>query len=61
MSEELERLLALLDLEQLEVDYFRGHSPQQTWQRVFGGQVLGQALVAARRSVEERQAHSFHA
>jgi acyl-CoA thioesterase-2 len=61
MSEELERLLALLDLEQLEVDYFRGHSPQRPWQRVFGGQVLGQALVAARRSVEQRQAHSFHA
>ena len=61
MSEELESLLAVLDLEPLEVDYFRGHSPQQSWQRVFGGQVLGQALVAALRSVEERQVHSFHA
>jgi acyl-CoA thioesterase-2 len=54
-------LLSVFDLEQLEGDYFRGHSPQQSWQRVFGGQVLGQALVAARRSVEQRQAHSFHA
>ncbi|HEY5656711.1 MAG TPA: acyl-CoA thioesterase II [Myxococcota bacterium] len=61
MSEELTRLLSLLDLEPLEVDYFRGHSPQKSWQRVFGGQVLGQALVAARRSVEDRSAHSFHA
>jgi acyl-CoA thioesterase-2 len=43
------------------VNLFRGHSPQQGWQRVFGGQVLGQALVAAGRTVEERQAHSFHA
>ncbi len=61
MSQELESLLAVLDLEPLEVDYFRGHSPQQSWQRVFGGQVLGQALVAALRSVEGRQVHSFHA
>jgi acyl-CoA thioesterase-2 len=61
MASELQRLLSLLDLEELEVNLFRGHSPQQGWQRVFGGQVLGQALVAAGRTVEERQAHSFHA
>lgn len=55
-------LLATLDLEQLEVNLFRGRSPQNGWQRVFGGQVLGQALVAAVRTVEEgRVAHSMHA
>ena len=61
MPPELDRLLALLDLEDLEVNLFRGHSPQTGGQRVFGGQVLGQALVAAGRTVEERHAHSFHA
>ena len=61
MPPELDRLLALLDLEDLEVNLFRGHSPQAGWQRVFGGQVLGQALVAAGRTVEERHTHSFHA
>jgi acyl-CoA thioesterase-2 len=55
-------LLAILDLEQLEVNLFRGRSPQSRWQRVFGGQVIGQALVAASRTVEpERQPHSLHA
>jgi acyl-CoA thioesterase II len=55
-------LLAILDLERLEDNLFRGRSPQQSWQRVFGGQVLGQALVAAVRTVEaERIAHSLHA
>ena len=37
-----------LNLEPLELNLFRGRSPQSRWQRVFGGQVLGQALVAAR-------------
>jgi acyl-CoA thioesterase-2 len=55
-------LLSILDLETLEDNLFRGRSPQQSWQRVFGGQVLGQALVAAVRTVEEaRIAHSLHA
>ena len=57
-------LLALLDLEPLEVNLFRGRSPQSGWQRVFGGQVIGQALVAACRTVEDvRQTppHSLHA
>jgi acyl-CoA thioesterase II len=55
-------LLAILDLEQLEVNLFRGRSPQSRWQRVFGGQVIGQALVAASRTVEpERRPHSLHA
>jgi acyl-CoA thioesterase-2 len=59
----LEQLLALLDLENLEMNIFRGRSPQEEGrQRVFGGQVLGQALVAARRTVEDpdREVHSLH-
>jgi acyl-CoA thioesterase-2 len=40
---------------------FRGNSPEATWQRVFGGQVIGQALVAACRTVEGRPPHSLHA
>ena len=55
------RLVALLDLEKLEENLFRGQSPKVGWQRVFGGQVIGQALVAAGRTVEERTAHSLHA
>lgn len=58
----LEHLLSILDLEPLEENLFRGRSPQHGWQRVFGGQVLGQALVAAVRTVPaERVAHSLHA
>ncbi|WP_072395970.1 acyl-CoA thioesterase II [Hyphomicrobium sp. CS1GBMeth3] len=54
-------LLEVLDLEQLEVDLFRGISPQNGWQRVYGGQVLGQALTAAGRTVDpSRTAHSLH-
>ena len=55
-------LLNILDLEPLERNLFRGLSPQVGWQRVFGGQVIGQALVAASRTVEpDRKAHSLHA
>jgi acyl-CoA thioesterase-2 len=58
----IDKLLSILDLEPLEDNLFRGRSPQDSWQRVFGGQVLGQALVAAVRTVErERVAHSLHA
>lgn len=61
-SSALSDLITLLDLEQLEINLFRGQSPQIGWQRVYGGQVLGQALVAAARTVEpERTAHSLHA
>ncbi len=61
MTDAVENLLQILDLEQLEVNLFRGHSPDVTWQRVFGGQVIGQALVAAYRTVEDRFCHSLHA
>jgi acyl-CoA thioesterase-2 len=57
----VEDVLDLLNLEQIEVNIFRGQSPADRMQRVFGGQVLGQALVAAARTVEVRHCHSFHA
>jgi len=53
-------LLKILDLEPLEKNLFRGLSPQTGWQRVFGGQVVGQALVAATRTVDGRPPHSLH-
>ncbi|HEY0292329.1 MAG TPA: acyl-CoA thioesterase II, partial [Hansschlegelia sp.] len=53
-------LLGVLALEQLEVNLFRGRSPQTGWQRVFGGQVVGQALVAATRTVDGPPPHSLH-
>lgn len=61
MSTAVDQLLSILDLEPLEHNLFRGLSPQVGWQRVFGGQVIGQALVAAQRTVEERGVHSLHA
>jgi acyl-CoA thioesterase II len=61
MSSAIQAVLDILDLEPLEVNLFRGRSPQSRWQRVFGGQVIGQALVAACRTVEGRRPHSLHA
>jgi acyl-CoA thioesterase II len=61
MPESLEDLVELLDLEKIDADLFRGRQPQTTAQRVFGGQVLGQALAAAGRTVgEDRIVHSLH-
>lgn len=58
----LDDLVDLLDLEQLEVNLFRGVSPPHSPTRVFGGQVAGQALVAAGRTVPvDRAVHSLHA
>ncbi|MDQ0437306.1 acyl-CoA thioesterase-2 [Kaistia dalseonensis] len=53
-------LLSILDLEPLEHNLFRGRSYDPGWQRVFGGQVIGQALMAASRTVDERLVHSLH-
>src|SRR6478735_4688967 len=62
MSKALDALVQLLDLEPIEVNIFRGLSPDEDRQRVFGGQVAGQALVAAARTVEkDRSVHSLHA
>lgn len=63
MQDALDELVRLLDLEPIEVNLFRGRSPDENRQRVFGGQVAGQALVAAARTIEEpgRLVHSIHA
>ncbi len=61
MDTHLPEMLKLLDLERLEDNLFRGESRDVGAPQVFGGQVLGQALVAASRTVEDRQVHSLHA
>ncbi|MDQ3147515.1 MAG: acyl-CoA thioesterase II [Actinomycetota bacterium] len=62
MTTALDSLVELLDLEVIEVNLFRGVSPDEDRQRVFGGQVAGQALVAAARTVDrDRTVHSLHA
>src|SRR5262249_61077622 len=60
MSKSLIDLLSILDLEPLEVNLFRGNSPKTSWQRGFGGQGMGPAMVAACRTVEGRLPHSIH-
>ena len=57
----LDAVVRLLDLEAIEVNIFRGVSPDEQVQRVFGGQVAGQALVAAARTVDRGSVHSLHA
>jgi acyl-CoA thioesterase-2 len=63
MGKSLDAVVELLDLERIELNIFRGRSPEgERRQRVFGGQVAGQALVAAGRTVlAERRVHSLHA
>jgi acyl-CoA thioesterase-2 len=60
-SEAFDELMRLIQLEPLEVNLFRGASRDIGTERVFGGQVLAQALLAANRTVESRVAHSLHA
>ena len=65
-STAIDKLIALLDLERIEHNIYRGHSPNTGWQRVFGGQVVSQAVVAAQRTVAvgegdpPRLLHSLH-
>ena len=61
MDETLRSLIDQLDLEPLEVNLFRGQSRDTGTRNVFGGQVIGQALVAAERTVDGRAPHSLHA
>ncbi|MHB1504139.1 MAG: acyl-CoA thioesterase II [Acidimicrobiales bacterium] len=60
VSDALDFLVKLLDLEAIEVNIFRGTSPDEQRQRVFGGQVAAQALMAAGRTVERALVHSLH-
>ncbi|MHB8439262.1 MAG: acyl-CoA thioesterase [Acidimicrobiales bacterium] len=60
MTEELDFLVKLLDLEPIEVNIFRGVSPDERRIRVFGGQVAAQALMAAGRTVDRGSVHSLH-
>jgi acyl-CoA thioesterase-2 len=59
-GQQLDQLVELLNLETLEENWFRGTSPRSGRDRIFGGQVMAQALLAAYRTVEDRAAHSFH-
>jgi acyl-CoA thioesterase-2 len=61
VSDALEFLVDLLDLEPIEVNIFRGVNPHEERQRVFGGQVAAQSLMAAGRTVEQGRPHSLHA
>ena len=62
MTQVLDELIALLQLERIEENLFRGQSQDLGWGTVFGGQVLGQALSAAIHTVEpSRSVHSLHA
>jgi acyl-CoA thioesterase II len=62
MPQSIDELVALLDLETLEDGLYRGRQPETSLQRVFGGQVAGQALAASNRTVEAgRRVHSLHA
>lgn len=57
----LQKVIELLDLDYIEQNHYLATSPNEGWQRVYGGQVIGQALVAASRTVDEdRHAHSLH-
>lgn len=57
----LQKIIEILDLDEIEQNHYRATSPNEGWQRVYGGQVIGQALVAASNTVDpSRQAHSLH-
>ena len=60
MTDTLDRLVSILDLSSLSEDCFIGENYSVEFKRVFGGQVIAQALVAAQRTVQERRVHSLH-
>ena len=60
VTEALDQLVELLDIEPIEVNIFRGQQPDESRQRVFGGQVAAQSLMAAGRTVDQGRVHSLH-
>jgi acyl-CoA thioesterase II len=54
-------LVRILDIEPIDLDMFRGHTPEGETRRIYGGQVVAQALTAAYRTVDARVCHSMHA
>ena len=60
MTAKLEELIKLLTLDDRGEDVYRGQSIDPGWGRVYGGQVLGQAVVAAHATIKTRGMHSFH-
>jgi acyl-CoA thioesterase-2 len=61
VGEALDSLVAILDIEPIEVNIFRGVGPDERRLRIFGGQVAAQSLMAAGRTVERGRVHSLHA
>ena len=61
MGKALDKLIGLLDLEEIDQNIYRGQNERSKMPRLFGGQVAAQALAAAGRTVEGRLAHSLHA
>jgi acyl-CoA thioesterase II len=61
MDPTLTELLSILDLEPIEVNAYRGHHAAGARGRVFGGQIMAQALMAAGRTIDaDRPVHSLH-
>ncbi len=60
MTDTLDDLLEILDLEEIDFNIFRGANEPSRYGRLFGGQVAAQALVAAGRTVDNLPAHSLH-
>jgi acyl-CoA thioesterase-2 len=59
--DDVSELIGLLDLDVIELDMFRGHTPAYETRRIYGGQVVAQALTAAYRTIQGRVCHSLHA
>lgn len=60
MPPELSELISILDLDPVGEDIFHGHTPHAATGRIYGGQVIAQALAAAYRTVDDRVCHSLH-